>query len=136
MVGEAQVQSAPSDGRVMLSATEFRRRAGIDALTLTAWVEAEWLRPRPGEGCGLGEIDVARALLIRTLGEDMSVNAEGIGVVLDLVDQIHGLRSVLDAFASTFRMQPLRIRERFLADARRLRRAEHRPSARRTLLPR
>lgn len=105
-------------------------------MTLTAWVEAGWLQPRPGEGCGLGEIDVARARLIRTLGDDMGVNAEGIGIVLDLVDQIHGLRSALDALASAIRMQPPRMRQRLLADARRLRSAERRPSAARASLPR
>jgi len=104
----------------MFSATEFRRRSGIDAMTLIAWVEAGWLRPRPGEGCGLGEIDVARVHLIRMLGDDMGVNAEGIDIVLDLVDQIHGLRWALDALASALKMQSSPIPGRLLAEAHRL----------------
>jgi DNA-binding transcriptional MerR regulator len=40
------------------------------------------------------EVDLARAHLIRDLHE-LGVNGEGIPVILDLIDQIHGLRHVL-----------------------------------------
>ena len=43
----------------------------------------------------LSEVDVARARLIRQLLGEMGVNAEGVGIILDLVDQVHGLRSAL-----------------------------------------
>jgi hypothetical protein len=38
---------------------------------------------------------VARAQLIRDLKDDLGVNDEGVGVILNLVDQVHGLRRVL-----------------------------------------
>jgi chaperone modulatory protein CbpM len=41
------------------------------------------------------DIDLARAQLIHELMNDLGVNAEGVGIVLRLVDQVHGLRSVL-----------------------------------------
>ena len=41
------------------------------------------------------EADVARAELIRDLMGDLAVNDAGVGVILDLVDQMHGLRKML-----------------------------------------
>ncbi|HLH95652.1 MAG TPA: transcriptional regulator [Xanthobacteraceae bacterium] len=71
---------------------EFLIRARLDAKVLETWIEAGWLIPR-GHGAmrEFADVDVARACLIldlRTLG----VNDEGIPIVLDLVDQVHGLR--------------------------------------------
>jgi DNA-binding transcriptional MerR regulator len=55
-----------------------------------------WLKPRlNGGGERFSEGDLARVRLIRDLKKDMGVNDEGITVILDLVDQIHGLRGVL-----------------------------------------
>ena len=41
------------------------------------------------------EADLARAGLIRDLQGDLGVNKEGVGVILNLVDQIHSLRWAL-----------------------------------------
>ena len=41
------------------------------------------------------EAYIARARLIQDLMEDLGVNSEGVGIVLNLVDQVHGLRRVL-----------------------------------------
>jgi len=41
------------------------------------------------------DADVARAQLIGDLKNDLGINDEGVGVVLNLVDQVHGLRRVL-----------------------------------------
>ena len=38
---------------------------------------------------------MARAQLIRDLKDDLGVNDEGVSVILNLVDQVHGLRRVL-----------------------------------------
>ncbi len=38
------------------------------------------------------DIDAARIRLIRELEGDLGVNEEGIGIILDLLDQLHGLR--------------------------------------------
>jgi chaperone modulatory protein CbpM len=80
----------------MWSREEFCLRAGIAQTTLQVWVEEGWLAPREGDaGQLLSEVDLARARLIRDLRESIGVNDEGIGVILDLLDQVHGLRSVL-----------------------------------------
>ncbi len=41
------------------------------------------------------EGNVARAQLILDLKREMGVNDEGIGIILSLIDQMHGLRRVL-----------------------------------------
>jgi chaperone modulatory protein CbpM len=41
------------------------------------------------------EVDLALAKLIRDLTRDLGVNGEGVGVILDRVDQVHGLRMAL-----------------------------------------
>jgi chaperone modulatory protein CbpM len=80
----------------MWSREEFCLRAGIAQTTLQVWVEEGWLVPRAGDAdLLLSEIDLARARLIRDLREEIGVNDEGIGVILSLLDQVHGLRSVL-----------------------------------------
>jgi chaperone modulatory protein CbpM len=48
------------------------------------------------------DIDVARARLIRDLA-DIGVNDEGIPVILNLVDQMHGLRRALHEVLSAVR---------------------------------
>jgi len=60
------------------------------------WIREEWLIP--GESAGeltFSDADIARAQLIRDLKNDLGVNDEGVGVILSLVDQVHGLRGVL-----------------------------------------
>ena len=81
---------------MMISKQEFLVRARLERETLEAWIEEEWLIP--GESAGevtFSDADVARAQLIRDLKNDLGINDDGVGVVLNLVDQVHGLRRVL-----------------------------------------
>jgi len=74
---------------------EFVVQARIDVETLDHWLQAGWLSPREnGEGPGYSQVDLARAQLIEDL-QKLGINDEGIPVILDLVDQLHGLRSML-----------------------------------------
>jgi chaperone modulatory protein CbpM len=85
---------------------QFVRRAHLDVDVLEAWVEAGWLLPlREGDARRFGEIDLARAQLIHDLKHDLGINDEGIPVVLDLVDQIHGLRGALRELLSAISAQ-------------------------------
>jgi chaperone modulatory protein CbpM len=74
---------------------EFLVRARLAPQVLEAWIAAGWLMPR-GRGVmrEFAEVDVARAYLILDLRK-LGVNDEGIPIVLDLVDQVHGLRRLL-----------------------------------------
>jgi chaperone modulatory protein CbpM len=85
---------------------EFLMQARLDAQALDAWIEAGWLRPHGnksspelsdmnGAGLDFADIDLARARLIVDLRGDLGVNDDAIPVVLDLIDQIHGLRRLV-----------------------------------------
>ena len=76
---------------------EFAVRARIDIQTLDHWLESGWLSPHENsEGRSFSQIDLARAQLIGDL-QDFGINEEGIPVILDLVDQLNGLRNFLRA---------------------------------------
>jgi chaperone modulatory protein CbpM len=84
---------------------EFVLQARIDAQLLDDWVKAGWLIPdQNATGRHYSEIDLARACLIRDL-HDLGVNDDGIPVILDLVDQLHGLRRVLRGLLSAIQAQ-------------------------------
>ena len=75
---------------------EFLVRTSIRAETLELWVSAGWLLPeRRDDRHSFTEVDVARAHLIQDLQKDLGVNEAGIDVILDLLDQLYGLRCTL-----------------------------------------
>src|SRR3954451_663462 len=82
----------------MITEEEFCVQVGIEHRTLRVWLDEGWLAPqRDSAGLVLSEMDTARARLIRDLRESIGVNDEGVGVILNLVDQMHGMRSILRA---------------------------------------
>src|SRR5271166_4612621 len=86
----------------MIDEREFLERAHLDRGTLEIWIQEEWLVPsRAAPEPAFTEMDLARAELIHDLKHNMGVNDEGLGVILHLLDQMHGLRRALaDALAS------------------------------------
>ncbi len=79
-----------------ISRQEFLLRASLDDGTLDAWIAEEWLIPGGSAAePAFTDADIARAALIRDLRHDLDVNDPGIGVILRLVDQVHGLRRTL-----------------------------------------
>lgn len=75
---------------------QFLASSGIRRELFERWVENEWVLPaRTAVRIELTSVDVARALLVRDLTDDMGVNDEGVDVALHLLDQIHGLRQLL-----------------------------------------
>jgi chaperone modulatory protein CbpM len=81
---------------MIISKLEFLSRTQLDQETLEVWIEEQWLIPDETAGePAFSEIDLARAKLIRELKQDMGVNDEGIGIILDLLDQVHSLRQAL-----------------------------------------
>ena len=78
-----------------MDAETFVVHARIDVQILETWVEAGWLVPGRVEGrVHYSEVDLARAHLINDLS-GLGVNEAGVPIVLDLVDQLHGLRRAL-----------------------------------------
>src|ERR1700681_3087152 len=95
---------------------EFVVQSRVDAQVLEAWVEAGWLLPRQdGDKRNFSEVDLARAQLIRDL-ENLGLNDEAVPVILDLVDQVHGLRRTLRELLSALHAQPEAMRRWIIAD--------------------
>lgn len=104
----------------MRESYKVRIRAQLDRQTLDAWVESGWLQPETGSGAhDLSDADLARARLIRDLKEDLGVNDEGVGVVLDLVDRMYGLRVLFDELFSAVCQQPDEVRRQIAQAAQR-----------------
>ena len=96
---------------------EFLIRARLDGNVLEGWVAAGWLTPNAEQGMQqFSEIDVARARLIQDLRRDIGVNDAGVGVILDLIDQLHGLRRTLGHLLTALQAQPQELRERLAVD--------------------
>jgi chaperone modulatory protein CbpM len=75
---------------------EFLVRTSLRAETLEMWVSEGWLIPeRRDDRPNFTEIDVARAHLIRDLQHGLGVNEAGVDVILELLDQLYGLRFTL-----------------------------------------
>ena len=100
-----------------MNTREFRLRAQLDEATLGAWIDAGWLLPGRTDA-GFSDVDLARAQLIHDLRDDLGVNDEGVTVILDLVDQIHGVRRTFREFLSVVYAQPEAIRHQIAADIR------------------
>lgn len=90
-----------------ISEREFLDLVGLERETLQAWIDEQWLVPggAPAEA-PFADIDVARARLIRDLKEDLGVNDEGVGVILNLVDQLYGMRRALMRLHQVVRTRP------------------------------
>ena len=101
---------------------EFIAIVAIDLPTLLVWVESGWLRPA-GDASrkSYSDADLARARLVADLGGPMGVNEEGIDIILDLVDQLHGLRAALSAVGDAVDAQPDDIQHQLRALVRRRR---------------
>ena len=89
---------------MIISKLDFLDRAQLDRETLEVWIEEEWLVPSgTATEQAFSEADLARAKLIRDLMQDLGINDEGVGVILNLLDQVHGLRKALADMLQTVR---------------------------------
>jgi chaperone modulatory protein CbpM len=108
---------------MIMDRPEFLRRARIDTDTIELWLDAGWLAQRgaSGEWTAFSEIDLARSRLIQDLTRDLGVNDQGVPIILDLIDQLHGLRSALRDLLVALLTQPTNTRERLVAELRAVR---------------
>ncbi len=78
------------------SKKDFLLHASLDEETLDVWISEEWLLPDETPGFPVfSDADAARAKLIGELMNDLGVNHQGIGIILDLLDQMHSLRKAM-----------------------------------------
>lgn len=81
---------------MIISKLDFLYRAQLDQETLEVWIEEEWLLPSgTAAELSFSEADLARAKLILDLKLDMGVNDAGVGIILNLLDQMHSLRKAM-----------------------------------------
>lgn len=67
----------------------------VTVTRLRVWVRAGWIRPAAKAEHGFSEADMARAALIRDLEDKLGFDEDQVPVLLNLIDQIHGLRAEL-----------------------------------------
>lgn len=80
--------------------TEAEILTRVDRLTedrLTVCIARSWVRPL-ASGEGFTETDLARLRLIVELTEDLAVNDEAVPVILNLIDEVSGLRRRMRVF--------------------------------------
>jgi chaperone modulatory protein CbpM len=70
----------------------------VHRLTVTrlrVWVAQGWIKPADEAARSYSEADLARAALICNLEDELGFAEEDVPVLLNLIDQIHGLRAEL-----------------------------------------
>ncbi len=102
--------------------------ARVERLTvarLRIWVSHGWIKPADATTQNFSEADLARAALIRDLLDELGFAEDEVPVVLNLIDQIHGLRSELRCVVEAIDEAPeearAEIKSRILARRRLLR---------------
>ncbi len=87
--------------------------ARIHHLTVTrlrVWVTQGYIKPAAQTGQGFSEADLARAALICDLEDELGFAEDDVPVLLNLIDQIHGLRSELRGLVEAFDELPSDVR--------------------------
>ena len=70
----------------------------VERLTVTrlrVWVAQGWIKPASAATQSYSEADLARAVLICNLEDELGFDEDDVPVLLNLIDQIHGLRAEL-----------------------------------------
>jgi chaperone modulatory protein CbpM len=94
----------------------LRRMRGLDRQELVRWVENRWvLAERQGGDWLFREVDVARIELIREIRHDCAIDDEALPLVLELLDQVYGLRRQLRRLCDALAAQPEEVQQRVRA---------------------
>jgi chaperone modulatory protein CbpM len=96
---------------MMLSERDLLAR--VQRLTVTrlrVWVAQGWIKPADTRAQNYSEADLARAALICNLEDELGFAEEDVPVLLNLIDQIHGLRAELKGLVDALDELPPDIR--------------------------
>jgi len=97
--------------------------AAVSRLThtqLTAFVEAEIVTPLHTEtGLYFRQVDLVRMELLCELSENFDLTEDALGVVINLIDQLHAVRDDLRTVLQAIEAEPEDVRERIAAALRR-----------------
>jgi chaperone modulatory protein CbpM len=77
---------------------------------LRVWVAQGWIKPKDEAARRFSEADLARAALICNLEDELGFSEEDVPVLLNLIDQIHGLRAELKALLEALEDLPPDVR--------------------------
>jgi len=77
---------------------------------LRVWVSQGWIKPADQAAPSYSEADLARAALICNLEDELGFAEEDVPVLLNLIDQIHGLRAELKGLVEVLDALPPDIR--------------------------
>ena len=95
----------------MLSERDLLAR--VHSLTVTrlrVWVSQGWIKPAGEIAQTYSEADLARAALICNLEDELGFAEEDVPVLLNLIDQIHGLRAELKGLVDALEDLPPDVR--------------------------
>ena len=91
----------------------------LETHVLERWIAVGWLKPEPAAaGYLFDEADVARTHLICDLSFDMELGDEELALVLSLIDQLNGTRTMLRALNRAVQSQPEAVRDAILTEMR------------------
>ncbi len=83
---------------------------------LTTYIKHEFLCPAQSEsGPVYSAADLARIELICDLDEQFDLQGDALGVVLSLIDQLHGVRGELRRVMAAIEAQPDQVRTQIIA---------------------
>jgi chaperone modulatory protein CbpM len=107
--------------------TEEEAIAKVARLTrtrLVSFVQAEIVSPMRGEaGMLYRRMDLVRMELLCELSEEFDLGDDALGVVMSLIDQLHGVRAELRAVLEGIGREPDEVRARIAAAVRDARKA-------------
>jgi len=82
----------------------------LSVTRLRVWVQQGLIKPADRAAEAFSEADAARATLICNLEDELGFAEEDVPVLLNLIDQIHGLRSQLTGLLDALEELPPEIR--------------------------
>jgi chaperone modulatory protein CbpM len=98
------------------------RVARLTRPQLVAFVEAHIVTPvHSDRGPVYRRLDLARMELLCDLSDEFDLDADALGIVISLVDQLHGVRAELRCLVEAIAAEPPDVRARLSAAARRAR---------------
>lgn len=87
--------------------------ARLTRTQLVAFVEARVVTPMQSEkGPVYGQMDVVRIELLCELSEEFELGDDALGVVISLIDQLHGVRAELRAVVDAVSSEPVDVSDR------------------------
>lgn len=97
--------------------------APLTSAQLVSFIEAEIVSPlHTRKGVVFRQVDIVRVELLCELSEDFDLDTDALGVVISLIDQLHGVGGDLRAVLAAVAAEPIEVRRR-IGEALRLARS-------------